>query len=133
MRRLLAIVMVLCAAPVFACDQPFSVFQNGPNTILTLRVKQGPMGQKLTAEETKLLAAYDQDEQEFVSRQIKTDPVCSDVPDPHNCVSECKNREAAEVKAATYHEGTMRYSTSPEERKALLKEQAALEQKWAGK
>ena len=128
--RLCATALAFVAWPAIACDKPFSVFQNGPHAITRLRLQQANGSPPLTAKERALLAAYEADEEMFWKLKVKTDPVCTTVPDPHNCVSECKNRPPATVQAARYREGNLLFATPAKERARLEKQEAALETRW---
>lgn len=116
-------------AAALACDKPFSVFQNGPNAILLLQVKQAK-GATLTKAESALVDEYEADRKRYWQLRIKSDPVCIDGVDPHNCISSCKNRPADIVKAAKYIEKDLRYSLPPAERAKLEKQGRELEKKW---
>ena len=111
------------------CDKPYSVFQNGPNAILELTIKQA-MGEQIPKEAADLVLQYNADRDQYWSLKVKSDPVCSIEGDNRSCISQCKNRPAEIVKAATYNENGIYYALPPEERAELEKEQAALEKKW---
>ena len=120
---------MLFTLPVFACDKPFSVFQNGPYVILELLMKQAN-GEKIPQDAADLVTQFTADQDRYSSLRVKSEPVCSIENDPHDCISQCKNRPADIVKAATYKENGLYYPIPPEERAELEKEEAALEKKW---
>jgi hypothetical protein len=97
----IAFCAVVNSSPTWSCDQPFSVFQNGPNIILQLISKQAN-GAALTPEETAFMADFNADSDRHVKLMVQYEPVCSVEPDVHGCVSECKDRLKAIVNAAKY-------------------------------
>jgi hypothetical protein len=126
---ILAVSTILFTPPVFACDKPFSVFQNGPNVVLELTMKQA-QGEKIPKEAADLVVQFTADQDRYWSLKVKSDPVCSLEVDPHDCISQCKNRATVVVKAATYNENGVFYSLPLDERAELEKEEATLEKKW---
>jgi hypothetical protein len=126
---ILTVSAILFTPPVFACEKLFSVFQNGPNVVLELTMKQA-QGEKIPKEAADLVAQFMADQDRYWLLKVKSDPVCSTKADPHDCISQCKNRPAAVVKAATYNENGVFYSLPLDERTELEKEEATLEKKW---
>ena len=98
----LAATIFLPISAAVACDKPFSVFQNGPNVILELTMKQS-LGEKIPKEAADLVAQFNADRDRYWSLKVKSDPVCSIEVDSHDCIGQCKNRPAEIVKAATYN------------------------------
>ena len=125
-----AIALAFVAWPAFACDKPFSVFQNGPHSIMRLRLQRAHGSPPLTPREQALLTGYEADEAMLRKLKVKSDPVCTTVTDPHDCVSECKNRPRAIIEAARYREGNVLYATPTKESTRLDKQEAELEIKW---
>ena len=125
----LAATIALFTSAAVACDKPFSVFQNGPNVVLELTMKQA-LGEKIPKEAADLVAQFNADQARYWSLKVKSDPVCSIEADSHDCISQCKNLPAETVQAATYLENGIYYTLPPEERAALEKEEFALEKKW---
>ncbi len=124
-----ALSAVLLASAAHACELPFSVVQNGPDTILKLVLKQAG-GAALTESEAALVEEFNADQRRYWKSKVQSEPVCTDGVDPHNCVSQCKDRPAQIVRAARFKEGALRYSLPAEQRAELQKQEHALEKKW---
>lgn len=130
MKMLVFIVLTLFSSQAWCCDLPFDVFQNGPNVIVQLRVKQAS-GVALSKEETPFIEEYSADERLYWHLKTQYEPVCSDEPDIHNCISQCKDRPKEVVDAAKYRENGFYYTTPPKQRAELQQQALELEKKWS--